>query len=194
MDQHHEQRRRRRPALSCIECRRRKIKCDRKGPCAQCLAAKIQCAYKYYGDVNKGSTQEHGRLQAPNTPSVTISSEHGRPLDTASLFNRAASSLPIENPVEDISRHYPQPLQIAQQDQHATTNLQGLLQPVHMQMVQDSLATNPIFGLTETGRDILEHQSGLQNSQIILNKTRTLRWSHWMGTAPEVRFWFLYHM
>ncbi|KAE9373126.1 hypothetical protein N431DRAFT_406457 [Stipitochalara longipes BDJ] len=29
-------RKRRRPALSCVQCRRRKVKCDRKSPCTQC--------------------------------------------------------------------------------------------------------------------------------------------------------------
>lgn len=29
-------RKRRRPALSCVQCRRRKVKCDRKMPCSQC--------------------------------------------------------------------------------------------------------------------------------------------------------------
>lgn len=35
-------RKRRRPALSCFECRRRKIKCDRNFPCKQCVQSRIQ--------------------------------------------------------------------------------------------------------------------------------------------------------
>lgn len=38
-------RRRRRPALSCLNCRRRKIKCDRNDPCVHCTSAKLQCKY-----------------------------------------------------------------------------------------------------------------------------------------------------
>lgn len=39
--------RRRRPALSCTICRRRKLKCDRSLPCAQCVKSKTpdQCVY-----------------------------------------------------------------------------------------------------------------------------------------------------
>lgn len=39
--------RRRRPPLSCITCRRRKLKCDRCCPCAQCIKSKIpnECSY-----------------------------------------------------------------------------------------------------------------------------------------------------
>ena len=40
-------RKRRRPAYSCIECRRRKVRCDRAVPCGQCTAQKVAdlCAY-----------------------------------------------------------------------------------------------------------------------------------------------------
>lgn len=39
-------RKRRRPALSCEQCRRRKIKCDRTYPCGQCLQSKTaSCSY-----------------------------------------------------------------------------------------------------------------------------------------------------
>jgi Fungal Zn(2)-Cys(6) binuclear cluster domain len=39
-------RKRRRPALSCEQCRSRKIKCDRTYPCAQCVQSKTaSCSY-----------------------------------------------------------------------------------------------------------------------------------------------------
>lgn len=39
-------RKRRRPALSCEQCRRRKIKCDRDYPCGQCLQSRtVSCSY-----------------------------------------------------------------------------------------------------------------------------------------------------
>ena len=41
-------RKRRRPALACEECRRRKIKCDKKTPCNQCAKSKsvtVTCTY-----------------------------------------------------------------------------------------------------------------------------------------------------
>ncbi|EEU36577.1 uncharacterized protein NECHADRAFT_14180, partial [Fusarium vanettenii 77-13-4] len=56
-----------------------------------------------------------------------------------------------------------------------------------VQILEDSSTSNPLRGLSETGRTILARQAGLQNSQVILNKTRILRWSHWMGTAPEFK-------
>jgi Fungal Zn(2)-Cys(6) binuclear cluster domain len=35
----------RRPAVVCRECRRRKIKCDRGHPCAQCSESLLHCSY-----------------------------------------------------------------------------------------------------------------------------------------------------
>lgn len=67
-------------------------------------------------------------------------------------------------------------------------DLRDILQRI--QKLEESSASNPIHGQFETGRDIPARQSGLLNTQIILNKTRILRWSHWMGTAPEVQSGF----
>lgn len=39
-------RKRRRPAYSCVECRRRKVRCDRAKPCGQCTAHSApSCTY-----------------------------------------------------------------------------------------------------------------------------------------------------
>lgn len=38
-------RKRRRPAVACTECRRRKVKCDRILPCASCVLGTLTCAY-----------------------------------------------------------------------------------------------------------------------------------------------------
>ncbi|KAK3297791.1 uncharacterized protein B0H64DRAFT_416719 [Chaetomium fimeti] len=41
------ERRRRRPAVSCILCRRRKIRCDRQTPCSNCIKSKnATCSYR----------------------------------------------------------------------------------------------------------------------------------------------------
>jgi hypothetical protein len=38
-------RKRRRPAVACIECRRRKVKCDRAFPCKSCVLGASLCTY-----------------------------------------------------------------------------------------------------------------------------------------------------
>lgn len=44
-------RKRRRPALSCEQCRRRKVRCDREMPCGPCSKAhpELECEYVYEG-------------------------------------------------------------------------------------------------------------------------------------------------
>ncbi|RYP85933.1 hypothetical protein DL769_000870 [Monosporascus sp. CRB-8-3] len=64
----------------------------------------------------------------------------------------------------------------------AEPDIWDLLQRI--QKLEESSASDPMRELSETGR-ILARQFGLQDSQILLNKTRTLRYSHWMGTAKE---------
>lgn len=31
--------------LSCVICRRRKLKCDRRDPCSRCLKSRVECIY-----------------------------------------------------------------------------------------------------------------------------------------------------
>ncbi|KAI9850836.1 MAG: hypothetical protein M1838_004989 [Thelocarpon superellum] len=61
-------RKRPRPTLSCLECRRKKLKCDRNRPCDQCLksARPRQCAYATQPD-----------YQFANLPDVVDEDLHG---------------------------------------------------------------------------------------------------------------------
>ncbi|KAL1901029.1 hypothetical protein Sste5346_002094 [Sporothrix stenoceras] len=57
-------RKRRRPAVVCAECRRRKIACDRKTPCGQCALHNVECVY-----VTGSVPPPYGRpLRAPVSP------------------------------------------------------------------------------------------------------------------------------
>jgi hypothetical protein len=68
-------RKRRRPALSCVECRRRKIKCDRNVPCTQCTQFKsASCTYK---DGYPGSSNSHTAKPAPQAPSAPQNGDLG---------------------------------------------------------------------------------------------------------------------
>ncbi|KAF2264936.1 hypothetical protein CC78DRAFT_567934 [Lojkania enalia] len=51
---------RRRPALACVECRRRKVKCDRKKPCSPCTRIKsLTCTYRPNHRDNDRGTRSH---------------------------------------------------------------------------------------------------------------------------------------
>jgi Fungal Zn(2)-Cys(6) binuclear cluster domain len=79
-------RKRRRPALSCVECRRRKIKCDRRMPCSHCMELKSTiCTYpEIHSDVAN-------RRTAPNRLPKPLSVN--RPLQGTQFFG-TSSPLP----------------------------------------------------------------------------------------------------
>ncbi|KAK4228109.1 Acetamidase regulatory protein [Podospora fimiseda] len=57
-----EPKRRRRPPVSCILCRQRKIRCNRQLPCQNCIRSKnAECAYK---DAPKGNQPRHPTVQS----------------------------------------------------------------------------------------------------------------------------------
>lgn len=99
-------RKRRRPALSCVECRRRKIKCDRNVPCAQCTQSNsASCAYKDgYPGLTKGHTTK-ANSSAKSLPSQ--SNDYGDlrsagltvPFVTDVLDNNAKSNVPLPRTV-----------------------------------------------------------------------------------------------
>ncbi|CAJ2511219.1 Uu.00g068440.m01.CDS01 [Anthostomella pinea] len=52
-----------RPVKSCLECRRRKLKCDRLLPCTQCQKSQRTCRYAADGDV--ASTSDGSDVETP---------------------------------------------------------------------------------------------------------------------------------
>ncbi|KAF5013686.1 hypothetical protein FDECE_322 [Fusarium decemcellulare] len=178
-------RRRRRPALSCIECRRRKIKCDRSEPCAHCVLAKLSCEYRFYRQSGVAA------IQHPLSPSTAGESPVPRNQQRSAFDNETLSCQSTSTPaVEQQGNAEPHVNGRYQTHTHPPSSTQDTEPQLHdlllrVQKLEESTTPSPIRGLSETGRNILTRQSGLQDSQIILNKTRVLRWSHWMGAAPE---------
>lgn len=93
-------RRRRRPALSCSECRRRKIKCDRKLPCNHCTQTpSVVCSYQ---DGYPPVANRRTAPKAPPTPSsVNI---HHRPRITEVPGSTDSLARSVPSLVEDGSQ------------------------------------------------------------------------------------------
>lgn len=190
---------RRRSARSCLECRRRKVKCDRNDPCAHCISAKIQCAYKFYRNesVVRQQPPQSSLGRSMSSPSVYAPSptsqahqistngaikQHDSLLSGPQVDQAPVTAAAGQNDASNAFGRKDHQPPIRAQD--AEPDSRDLLQRVRK--LEESAASSLIHGLSETGRDILARQFGLPKSQIILNKTRILRWSHWMGTAPEI--------
>ena len=74
-------RKRRRPALSCVECRRRKIKCDRNKPCGPCLQSQSPtCTFSNDSSRKPTQSSSPNLFENPSTQSSRqeYSSRSGR--------------------------------------------------------------------------------------------------------------------
>ncbi|KAI0537103.1 hypothetical protein GGR58DRAFT_502582 [Xylaria digitata] len=190
-------RRRRRPALSCLACRRRKIKCDRANPCARCIFTNTRCTYRVH-DSENAATQV--RTQNDNE-GLANSSPRNSPLPQARIFTGGLpttrhgyypstpsvnATAPLVPQADSSASTSHKETRSPARTQETTSALRDLRQRV--QNLEDVAALNPVHGLAETGRHMLTRQAGLRDSEITLKKTRLLRWSDWMGTAPEFQF------
>ncbi|EFX04036.1 c6 zinc finger domain containing protein [Grosmannia clavigera kw1407] len=82
-------RKRRRPAVVCAECRRRKIACDRKTPCGQCALHNVECVY-----VTGAVPPPYGRpVKAPTSPVLQPGSGPDWPDTDAADVKPSAESL-----------------------------------------------------------------------------------------------------
>ncbi|KAJ5128944.1 hypothetical protein N7448_002654 [Penicillium atrosanguineum] len=63
-------RKRRRPALSCEQCRRRKVRCDREMPCGPCAKSQpsLDCEYVYEGKAALNARIDASRLSEHESP------------------------------------------------------------------------------------------------------------------------------
>ncbi|PKX93962.1 C6 zinc finger domain protein [Aspergillus novofumigatus IBT 16806] len=105
------QRRRRRPALSCRECRRRKIKCDHNNPCVHCLRHKTRCIYKPYTD------------GLDDRPITGTNQQHEHDFPASSPLRQTASPPPSDSSA---------PRQLAQAGDRDSDNINGSI-PVPLQ-------------------------------------------------------------
>lgn len=86
--------RRRRPALSCEQCRRRKIRCSQELPCKACVRSKsaMYCSYKDAGPPRPVESILSPEQSHTNSPSSSISRISSR--STHPATNRVESSSP----------------------------------------------------------------------------------------------------
>lgn len=90
--------RRRRPALSCVECRLRKVKCDREKPCGACTRTKSPtCTYRppqhaaarrARSPAGTSSTGQEGTSSARSSPQPHHPSASAQVLNFDAMINR----------------------------------------------------------------------------------------------------------
>ncbi|KAF2260502.1 putative C6 transcription factor [Lojkania enalia] len=70
------ERRRRRPAVSCTLCRRRKLRCNRETPCSNCLRSKTSiCVYENYSQPPQRQVDNASTISTASTPGSQVSQD-----------------------------------------------------------------------------------------------------------------------
>ena len=195
-------RRRRRPALSCLECRRRKIKCDRNDPCAHCIAAKTKCAFRIYRDEASAQTQAQQARNSPrrslpdppaHVPTPPSYTGHSRtemssmeqpnsPFGFWTAAAEASAATERGNGPNTPESHNIQQSHPSGDAESTLWNLMGRLRHLEATPTSDSIRERG----SDTTREIGALQSGLQGAHVVFNKTRMVRYSHWQGVSKEV--------
>ncbi|GKZ74293.1 hypothetical protein AnigIFM60653_009914 [Aspergillus niger] len=160
---------RRRPALACAECRRRKVKCDRDNPCGQCTAhGQATCTYIGQDHALPGpSVQQAQPLQQP-----VVRNSAGQNPDASNWpFRGPPPRVPTvdvisntENSVRGVDGRCPSPVRVSSSDHRR----------------QDTQRSSPSSVLTTPS----QVHSGVIHGT--LAKTRLFGPGHWMSAFPLV--------
>ncbi|KAL6860643.1 hypothetical protein ACO1O0_004671 [Amphichorda felina] len=178
------EKKRRRPALACEQCRRRKIRCDRNVPCSQCLRSKTaSCSYAPTHTPASWTRRSHKKpalapagQQPPiaSAPSVGASSGDGSGPSSVAKDASASASGSVSTSVSVPD---------------APDNVDWLVARVHH--LEEKLSKVVNLG----GPDENDHESpeGTQSSLACptngtVSKTRYFGRSHWMNGTTLIPF------
>lgn len=181
-------RRRRRPPLSCEQCRKRKIRCDRNVPCSHCVRSKSSSVCTY-APAHVPKARRKRRPDSTSASRVGQSPIHirpraaGAPLTEASTSEQLTPSSIFKPVTGSIST---KPVADAQS---AASDCDLLLARVNeLERRLDEANREPG---TSAGKDQVTHSfSSVPRplvSKGIISKTRYFGQSHWMTGATLVR-------
>jgi len=174
-------RKRRRPALSCEQCRRRKIKCDRSYPCGQCLQSKTStCSYS--PDTIRGLRHVSETTSSPAQPSGGIPNRaRDAPVDFSQTSSAGVSPNSIPQSEATLPSSWTSPSIPSNDDRTDAKTLLCRLENVEKKLANSG--PQPYFSTCESfNSDPLT--KGLRGT---VSKTRFFGPSHWMHSYGVVR-------
>lgn len=186
---HTEDRKRKRDVLSCLDCRRRKLKCDRCYPaCSRCVKGGVaaSCTYKGFHEDNDGNLDESdGRIQKrargpfdappPNRPaSVGREIVPGDFMHSASIFSTQSRIIKsLENRLATLESMLTQPSTIE------NLRLEGPHSIATMSKLETRGARGPETHLFK-GRGVRTQFYGPSNPTSLLAHVRHLSCPSWV--------------
>lgn len=192
-------RKRRRPAVVCNECRRRKIACDRKAPCGQCVQYNSACTYYTPEFSPRPRTQSNTAINTYASSSSSIGLETFRPTEALPLGMFDDSTAPPPSVDDNISSAGT--LVNAQRTRPATVHAVALPNPrtaaphAHASAATAPPAQNPTPTTTPESKQSSEAEQPLvtgRSSRPLLkgrfSKSRLFGQSHWMNSCIQVSY------
>ena len=194
-------RRRNRPALSCIQCRSRKVKCSRSEPCSSCIKSKIvNCTYEEarrpkpkFWKLSPGASPSPGHIggSGPHGPAgseVQFMVDHagrGESLQAGHQYSTSGTSSTVPPSSRLVEASVAQPA-----SRHRLYELLGPAGPASSSSDTGALALR-VRELEQKLADALkQRESGTEPpSQPVpatLSKTRYFGASHWMNRTRMV--------
>ncbi|KAH7123039.1 putative Zn(II)2Cys6 transcription factor [Dactylonectria macrodidyma] len=189
------ERRRKRPAISCALCRKRKIRCNREIPCSNCVRSKNeQCIYETpppqlssqpSRDASRAS--KLGSLQQPRRIA---------PVDTASSASSASSHVVVSSGPSSTSASSPADACLSQDVEHMRNRIRQLEEQLSKATIQPPQAPAPtedsdssfetasyrLAGTFHIHRSTLFGEAQVFRRSIV-HKTRMFGQSHWINGA-----------
>jgi hypothetical protein len=180
-------RKRRRPALSCEQCRRRKIKCDRNYPCGQCMqSTTASCSYS--PDTIRVSRHVSQRSSGPAQTSGGIPNR-ARSIPGGSNTHTSSTGIsPNDTQLSDATYASSWTSPSAEHNDGETPNPKTLLDRI--QRVEKGLASCA----SEQPFPLCENYNPHASSKELrgtVSKTQFFGPSHWMYSYGTVRYPFL---
>ena len=181
MDPSEQPRKRARPALSCTDCKRRKIKCDRATRCNNCVKSGAICVYDAFLRDGRPARYDEQYLNRPlrqDSTNCSVGTNLGGGHEFQNDLRINSRATEVQEPPTGVSS-----TSICQARQALETT------PNDLDIVQRIESLEHIHG-SQKKSDLPSQlplpQSRTQNSELIFTKTRISRWSDWMGISTQV--------
>lgn len=192
------QRKRRRPALACEKCRRRKIKCDRNTPCDQCIRSKSHTC-TYLSDDSPAPAEKNRRVgigDMTNSFATSSTMSHEKPSSKSDTPATGAFDA-VNDRLLVAGNSIIDPAHTERQGKERTTEsvtdlqgspsastVQALIDRVHQleKQLADTTKTPPAEPATVS---LPMHNTALPTKGVF-SKTRLYGQSHWMNSVEQV--------
>lgn len=193
-------RKRRRPALACEQCRRRKIRCDRNTPCDQCIRSRSKSeSCTYLSDDYPTSTARSPRINRLQSSSPPVSSATNDRTPASPTTLPGMSTFDVSNNesiitgdstrrmplVEGLYRGRLEDNTSSPRSLNSESSVQTLIDRVQQleKMLLNSANTQPV-GSLQVPQPIANGSSPLRGN---FSKSMFYGPSHWMNVIEQVR-------